>query len=279
MSNSIAVKDVSKALKRMLESEMSIDVPVTILSPDEDSSEEQRLNLFLYRIEENVFLRNADWQPKKDDPLKIVPPPLTLNLHYLLTPYVRPDSEDGHADAHAILGEAMLVLHKNAVIPETYFSNGFQDLAGYVKTTPVPLSVDDLGKIWNAFKNPFRLSVAYEVSLVQIDIGVEKPMPKRVEKARVLSVETGFQHPRVQKLSPMRGHVGDTVQVLGENLAGWKASVKVGDKTALEDFDIQDESSFPFTVPADLIVGGMYEVTINVGNVERAVFNFEVIAL
>ena len=57
-------------------------VEVTILAPDETGGD-RRINLFLYRILENPALKNADWQVKRGEPSRIVPPPLSLNLYYL----------------------------------------------------------------------------------------------------------------------------------------------------------------------------------------------------
>ena len=38
-----------------------------------------------------------------------------------------------------------------------------------VRITPQPLSVDELSKLWTAFQTHFRISAAYQVSVVLIE--------------------------------------------------------------------------------------------------------------
>ena len=195
MSTSIAIGKVSESLRILLLQEMKMTppIPVTILSPDEEATEAKRLNLFLYRILDNAFLRNVEWQPKKGDSAKLVAPPLSLNLFYLLTSYINPDTNTGNADAHGILGEAMRVFYEYAVIPEDYLDDSLKPAYGKIKITPTLLSLDDLGKLWSGFKNPFRLSVGYEVSFVQIDAKAEKARPKSPTDIRILPSQPAEQ--------------------------------------------------------------------------------------
>ena len=278
MSSSAEVGNVSESLRNLLEKKMDIeDLPVTILSPDENSTEEKRLNLFLYRIVENPFLRNSDWVPRTDDQNTLMAPPLSLSLHYLLTPYLVTVQDNSHSDSHSILGEAMRVLHENPVIPkDSLVGLPLKEVFGQIKITPVSLSVDDISKIWNAFKNPFRLSVAYEISILQIDTKVEKELPKRVEQARLLPPSAEFRKPHIKTLSPRRGRAGDTVQIFGNNLANWSGEVKIGGEAVLPpDFTIENDEEFSFVTP-DTLAPGMYEVHINVGNIARSTLFFEV---
>jgi hypothetical protein len=90
----------------MLVGEMTLSpaVNVTILAPDESGSD-RRINLFLYKVQENPFLKNADWQVKPGNPTQLVPPPLSLYLYYLMTPYAANDPQTGNTIAHEILGK------------------------------------------------------------------------------------------------------------------------------------------------------------------------------
>ncbi|MCL4706183.1 DUF4255 domain-containing protein [bacterium] len=254
---------------------MNPNVDVTILSPDEESTFDKRLNLFLYQIVESPFLRNSDWQPRLDDPATIMAPPLSVKLYYLLTPYTTSQQELGQADAHGILGEAMRVFHEFAIVPELYLAETSL-VPGQIKITPTPLSLDDLSKIWNSLKNPFRLSVAYEVSLLQIDLSAAQELPKRVERAHVLPARSDFRKPQILAISPQKGKVSAEILVSGKNLTNLKAVVKMGGQTATPaDFTIVQDESFAFTVPVAL-GPGMYEVLINVGQIVQARFFFEV---
>ena len=121
--------------------------------------------MFLYRILENPALKNADWQVKRGEPSRIVPPPLSLNLYYLMTPYAQNDQLTGNATAHEMLGEAMRVFHEHAIVPQNALVQGLHDAAEQIKIMLNPLDPDELGRVWSTFSQPFRLSVMYEVPL------------------------------------------------------------------------------------------------------------------
>src|SRR3954468_12324684 len=54
------------------------------LHPHKEQLETERLNLFLYRVTENGYLQNQE-MPGRGSPGAFGHPPLSLNLHYLLT--------------------------------------------------------------------------------------------------------------------------------------------------------------------------------------------------
>ena len=58
---------ISESLRNLLEAEMA-PTKVTLLSPADTSSQQKRINLFLYRITPNPFLNNRDWLPKPGAP-------------------------------------------------------------------------------------------------------------------------------------------------------------------------------------------------------------------
>ena len=99
-------------------------VEVTILSPDEPGSS-RRVNLFLFRVEENQFLANQDFVAAPGNHL--VPPPVSVNLYYLLTVYAQNDTALGNVPAHEILGEAMRVLRQNSPVPRDELAAGLRD--------------------------------------------------------------------------------------------------------------------------------------------------------
>ena len=125
MSAGTAIGMVSESLADMIEAELTLEPKLiaTILSPEEPSVE-RRINLFLYRIAENPFLRNLDWQVRPGSPDRLMPPPLSLKLSYLVTAYAPNDARLGSVASQQILGEAMRVLYENPVIPETHRSPG-----------------------------------------------------------------------------------------------------------------------------------------------------------
>jgi len=115
-------------------------------------------------------------------------PPLSLNLYYLLTAYAKNDPLTGNATAHELLGEAMRVFHERAVVPTGALAPGLRDASERIKMMLISVEPDDIGRLWSTFSQPFRLSVMYEVSVVQLDSDRERPVSKRVERTAVPSV-------------------------------------------------------------------------------------------
>src|SRR4029453_7223703 len=125
MSAPTAIGMVSESLRNLLVGEMTLTPPVevTILAPDETGGD-RRINLFLYKIHESAALKNVDWQVKGGEPTRLVSPPLSLTLFYLMTPYALNDQLTGNATAHEILGEAMRVFAEHPIVPQDYLFPG-----------------------------------------------------------------------------------------------------------------------------------------------------------
>jgi hypothetical protein len=277
MSASTAIGMVSQSLRKLLLEPMKKLTPsvnVTILAPDETGGDPPRINLFLYRILENSALKNLDWQVKRGEPSRIAPPPLSLNLYYLMTPYAQSASDTGNATSHAILGEAMRVFHENAVVPRNALVEELRDAEEQIKIMLNPLDPDELGRVWSTFSQPFRLSVMYEVSVVQLELFSDRAMGKRVQRTGVPDVRAPFRPPVVEQLSPLHGPVGEQVTVSGQHLAGWPASVSISGHKIIDSIPLT-EDTITATIPAGL-APGFHEVQVDVAHLHRRVFFFEV---
>jgi Pvc16 N-terminal domain len=118
-----------------------------------------RLSVWLYQVRENEFLKNGTPVLQEGDGLRF--PPLALNLAYLVTPF----APSGPAD-HLLLGKTMQILKANAVTLLRDSSAGtFEEL----RVTLAPLTLAELTAVWEALREPYRLSVAYQVRVVRID--------------------------------------------------------------------------------------------------------------
>jgi Pvc16 N-terminal domain/IPT/TIG domain len=275
MSASTAIGMVSESLRNLLKKKMTIrpTVEVTILAPDEPG-DPRRINLFLYRILENATLKNLDWQVKRGEPSRIAPPPLSLNLYYLMTPYAQSASDTGNATSHAILGEAMRVFHENAVVPQEELVPDLRDAAEQIKIMLNPLDLDELGRAWTTFSQPFRLSVMYEVSVVQLELHRERPMSKRVQRTGVPDVRAPFRPPVVEQLAPLSGPAGAQITVIGQHLAGWPMSLSISGDRIIDSTPLSADT-ITATIPAGL-APGFHEVQVDVAHLHRRVFFFEV---
>ena len=277
MSASTAISMVGESLKEFLEGEMQLvpSVDVTLLAPDE-SQANGRVNLFLYKVQESPYQRNMDWQVSPDDASQLRPPPLTLNLFYLMTPYAHNDPHTGNTNTHAILGEAMRVLHEIPVVPDTYLVTGLDGAREQIKVMPGVLDMEELTKIWSTFSQPFRLSVAYEVSVIQIDQSDDsnRIMATRVEHIGVPQVSAPFSPPIIHDINPKQGAAGISVTISGTGFDGWRAYVSITGIRIADALPITGDS-FNVTIPGEL-QEGFHQLRIDVSHLARQTFFFEV---
>jgi hypothetical protein len=257
MSLSTAIGMVSESLRNLLIGEMFVKpaVPVTILAPDE-SGGDRRINLFLYKVHENAALKNMDWQVKRGEPDLLVPPPLSLNLFYLMTAYAPNDPQIGNSTAHEILGDAMRVFYENAIVPQGYLVEGLKDAREWLKIMLNSLDLEELSRVWSTFTQPFRLSVLYEVSVVQLDMlsKSERAMAKRVRQIGVPKLNAPFIPPSIENVEPISGGAAAVITFYGTNLSGWKAYVTMMGRLILDGKDLT-EDKFEVTIPHDLPPG------------------------
>jgi hypothetical protein len=126
--------------------------------PASDPVEKPGVSLYLYRVTVNEHLRNAG-----DD---FGAPPLTVNLHFLLTVW----ADEAKAE-HQILAWAMRTLHthqglsKSDLTPDGGWASG-----ELVQIIPAEISLEDTTRIWNALHRPFRPSLTYIARGVKIGI-------------------------------------------------------------------------------------------------------------
>lgn len=280
MSASTAIGRVSESLRSLLLGEMQLtpSVPVTILAPDETGGGPRRINLFLYKVQENPFLRNQDWEVSPSGSGQLLPPPLPLTLYYLMTAYANNDSSLGNATRHELLGEAMRVFHQFPVVADEYLAGDLAAAREQIKISQNGLDMEELSQVWSTFSQPFRLSVLYEVSVVQLDQSADqqRPLPQRVRQIGVPDVRAPYRPPIVTDMEPASGPAGTVITFTGEGLDGWTAHVIVLRQRIVDAVTIVGES-FTATLPDDLIPG-LHEIRVDVAHLYRRTFVFEVTA-
>lgn len=180
MSNVLAIAATTRTLRNLLLAQMPAldaelsDLEVTLQPPDvaRKGISKAQLNLFLYQVVTNATWRNLDL-PGRVRPGETAPPPLALNLHYVLTAFGRGEN-DNDALSHRVLAAAMSTLHDHGVLDGNDIRNALpdNDLAEQierVRVTPLAQGVDELSKLWTAFQTSYRTSAAYEAAVVLID--------------------------------------------------------------------------------------------------------------
>ena len=123
------------------------------------------LTITLYEILEDAPSRNRP-RPQRPDGTAVVStkPPMALRLHYLLTPW-----GGDSVTEQQILGRAMQALYDEAILGGTMLLGGLQGSTDTLKITLIPLTLEDRSRVWYAIQKPYRLSVNYEVRVVNLD--------------------------------------------------------------------------------------------------------------
>jgi len=190
MSNTLAIGAVTATLKHLLERTSAPLVGTGDPDPDPDLSDANcttrtpdrardpsvtgnQLNLYLYLTTPNAAMRNLP-MPGRGSDGDLAPLPVALNLFYLISAYGAGGDE---IKSHRLLGRAMAILHANAVLERADIlaiaaeapGNTLVQQVERVRITPHNISSEEMSKLWTMFQTPYRVSVAYEVSVVLID--------------------------------------------------------------------------------------------------------------
>lgn len=170
MSNYAVIASVSERLRQMLWESINADPIVRPLvgsesaivfkNPTETARDQSnRLSIWLYQITENEHVKNQPEVRLNDDANRF--PPLSLNLYYLVTPFAA--SSDGD---HLLLGRTLGVMYDNAVLPLRDAAGGVMEELRIILCN---LTLEELTRIWEALREPYRLSVCYQVRVAHID--------------------------------------------------------------------------------------------------------------
>ncbi|NJO17684.1 MAG: DUF4255 domain-containing protein [Thioploca sp.] len=176
MSNSLAIAATTATLRQLLSTTLNADLPGTsITTKPLDKARNgtgNQVNLFLYQTTINTAYSNLD-MPGRVKSGETGVPSLALNLHYLITAYGEND-DDTNPVSHQLLGRAMSVLHDHPLlgreeIKNALMGNDLHEQVERIRITPQSLSLDELSKLWNTFQTGYRLSVAYQVTVILIE--------------------------------------------------------------------------------------------------------------
>ncbi|MGH8904998.1 MAG: DUF4255 domain-containing protein [Egibacteraceae bacterium] len=238
MSNSLAVATVTKSLQHLLMASLNnfaVTGDVTTRPPDKARATltGNQLNVFLYHTTIDGAWRNQDMPSVRPGETSF--PPLPLVLHYVLTAY---GANDDDIAAHTVLGRAMSVLHDHPILGPDEFKDvvagtDLDQQIERVRITPQPLSVDEMYRLWTAFQTQYRISAAYEVSVVLIESTQPKRTPLPVltrgegDSGAVTQTGTVAPFPTLEAAVPPHDQPsalsGDELTLTGHHLAGASA--------------------------------------------------------
>lgn len=281
--NTDAIGETTVAIRNLLQQGLGNGYQVTLYQPWESFGEQQGVNLFLYKVEEDPHLKNMNWHGDRNNPTHIARPPLSLTLYYLLTPYAKKITapESDIAQTNRILGKAMHILHENPVLNDihnTYFnaddnnlfSEDLRNSFEKIKITLMPMNMEEISKLWSMGDKPYKLSVTYHVSIVQIAPTVPaKPVAAPVQDIGI-QVFT-LAPPSITELNPSGGPVGSEVHIIGSNLTrrGSITTVKVCE-TTVSNFVSAAENEIVFVIPKNLKKGPEQNITVFVDGRESS---------
>lgn len=192
MSNALAIAAVTEVLRDMVFQGVRTELGsgrITAQPLDkarEEGDRTNQLNLFLYQTVPSKSWRNQDLSQRNGS--GHVHPPLALHLYYLLTAY---GQDDDDIRSQRLLGMAMRILQDYPSVDPAYIErvlitervmvdSDLHQQVDRIRITPQPLSLDELSKLWTTFQTQYRISAAYEVSVVLLDSQQPKPVPMPV---------------------------------------------------------------------------------------------------
>jgi hypothetical protein len=158
------------------------------LSTPQELTGKSGLSLWLYRVSRDDTRLN-DPPRRRSLPsgqVELVPPPLPLRLHYLMTPLAKDQPEL----EQRILGAVLQAFYSTPILSGSDLADAFAGTRAQIFVRLEALSLDETARVWEALTSSFQLCVSYEVTLANIEPDL---LPQR--ESLVESV-----HPRVAQL-------------------------------------------------------------------------------
>ena len=272
MSNFLAIATVTAALSQVLQAAVGPDVPgatVTTLRPDGNGNMPPTgVNIFLYQVTPNAAWQNMDLPARRANGDLIQRPQTALDLHYLLTFY----GAEAQLEPQRVLGSVVRALHARPVLtreairqtiakPAFLFlaDSNLADSVELVKFTPVPLSLEELSKLWSVyFQTPYSLSIAYQgtVVLIESEESTHATLPVRARNIYVVP----FRQPLIEKISAGAGTdefivSTSTLVIAGKRLRGEVTQVVVSGITVTPAAEDVSDTRISLPLPAGLRAG------------------------
>jgi hypothetical protein len=209
----------------------------TIERPDLVKLDAVGVNVFLYQVTPNAAWRNADLPARRPDGAVAQRPQAAFDLHYLFSFH----GAETSYEPQRILGNVVSVLHSQPVLSREMVrdasqaplaSSNLADQVELVRFAPLGLNLEELSKLWSVFfQVPYKLSIAYQASVVLIEpeVTVQPALPVRARNLYVMP----FRQPEVDEVQADAGPglpilSGDTIVLRGRNLKGDATRVRIG---------------------------------------------------
>jgi hypothetical protein len=174
--DSNAISDVSLTLQTVLTQGLSTltpaPTPIAELHDLQGSipTSPARVLLFLFEAKEDPAARNRARVRSLEPPeVGVKKAPMAVFLRYLLIPW-----GGDRLTEHKILGRVLQILYDGAVLSGPQLMGGLAGTSEALKITLAPLTLEELTRVWYAVQKPYRLSLTYEVRVVNLESQKEK---------------------------------------------------------------------------------------------------------
>jgi hypothetical protein len=271
MSNFLAVATVTAALSQVLLDAVKVDVPgadVSTVRPNGKSSD-TLVNIYLYQVMPSAALMNNDLPTRRPDGQLLQRPVAALDLNYLLTFF----GAEAQLEPQRLLGSVVRTLHSQPLLTRDrirttiglgLFSSflgesNLADAVQVVKFSPLPLSLDELSKLWSIyFQTPYSLSVAYQATVVLIE-GEEPAKPSLPVTTRNIYVST-FRQPSIDQVRSAAGVDRQitslsSIVITGQRLRGDITQVFISDLDVTSEITSVTDGEIDLTLPSGLRAG------------------------
>jgi hypothetical protein len=172
----VATPDVIAAVSETLEARLTAGLasigppaPVAELHDLVATPAPPRVTLFLYDIVEEPTTRNrAKTRRVVAGDILIRKQPLGLGLYYMVTAW-----GGDRLSEQRMLGKVLQVLYDDATLDGTQLQGSLAGTPAQLRVSLAPLHLEDRSRIWFSIGKSYRLSINYEVRLVDIDVDTE----------------------------------------------------------------------------------------------------------
>lgn len=168
------IADVSETLKSVLQAGFTsiVGSPPVVVHNLRTNPPLPSVTLFLFDVQQDAASRNRPRVrvQKPDGNYDLMKPVLPLQLRYLITPWINDGDPYSYPYSdQAILGRVMQLFYDEATLSGAALKGG--TLAGSSQAlhlTMVPVSIEDQTRVWSTLQRPYRMSVFYEVRVVNL---------------------------------------------------------------------------------------------------------------
>jgi hypothetical protein len=142
---------------------------VSLATPDGMVALDQTgISVWLYRVIRDEHLLNQP--PRRLPPDRMQAVPLPMRLHYLVTPMMRGNTGEPapETDQH-VLGAILRTFHQQSTLCGAALVGSLRGTDRQIRVYLESPGLEELARVWDTLDQPYRASLCYEVSVVEVE--------------------------------------------------------------------------------------------------------------